>query len=438
MPKGHDEEMRPFKIVHLTAYLDGGAGTAAYRINECLLKAGIDSTMLTTHTAHSAAYKNVLVQDISGHQYPLIPGFVEREKNRIRFRIKKHLGITMKPIRQLLTELFKTTEPLLNCEIATIPFAEYDILKNPVVQNADIIHMHWVGAGMVDYPLFFSNNKKPVVWTLHDMNPFQGLFHYKEDEERNESVAQKLDKQIAALKSRAIKKRKSDLIFVTPTDWLYNQAKQSSTFKNICGTCIAYPIDTSFFSPQRALDLRKENNIKEGNVVFLFVAHAIKIYRKGFDILVDALSNLKHLNITLLVLGNCEYLEVQGLDVRLLGSIKDNDVLRNYYSMADAFIIPSREDNLPNVMLESLACGTPVIGFPVGGIKEHIVDYKTGMLAKEISAGALANAMEEFHTNKKAFDQDFIVSYAREHFSEQLIAAEYAKLYTKILAKNLN
>lgn len=428
-------QLAPIKVVHLVTYLDGGAGTAAYRIHKALLKAGVDSSLLCLHKPQSTDYEKVFVLQPGSGNKTVKPGFWERQKDRIRFRLKKHFGIAYKTSSEAIPALFESMGPQLDCEMATLPYSDFDVLQNTLLQNATIIHLHWI-AGMLDYPSFFKNNKKPVVWTLHDMNPLQGLFHYKEDEIRNAFIAKKIDKKIRLLKRKAIRNRKADLVFVTPSKWLYGEAKRSPVFKNVHGFCIANPIDTALFSISIKNDFKQKHAIDEKNIVFLFVAHAAAIHRKGFDLLTEALKKLKHLPITLIVLGKADNLDLPGLDIRSIGTINDAEELRNYYAMADAFIIPSREDNLPNVMLESLACGTPVIGFSVGGIKEHIVDFKTGLIAAELNATSLAKKIENFSETKNQFSQEEIMQYAEEHFNEQLIAGKYVELYKKILRPN--
>ena len=296
-----------------------------------------------------------------------------------------------------------------------------------MVKDADIIHLHWI-AGMVDYPSFFKHNTKPVVWTLHDMNPFQGLFHYKEDEIRNKNYTDKLDQEIRAIKKKAIKRRTSKLTVVTPSAWLLDEALNSGVFRNSTHTLIPYPIDNRTFSFSE-----KSISKSDTNVVFLFIAHSIKVKRKGFDLLVDALKKVKISSFTVLVLGEVPDFDIGNLDVRFVGTVTENEKLKDYFSMADAFVIPSREDNLPNVMLEAFACGTPVIGFPVGGIKEHVIDFKTGLLTEEISSDSLAATLEKFCNHKERFDRRTIQDYAQEHFNEELIANKYLEVYKQLL-----
>ena len=61
------------------------------------------------------------------------------------------------------------------------------------------------------------------------------------------------------------------------------------------------------------------------------------------------------------------------------------------YSCADLFVIPSLEDNLPNTIMESMACGTPCVGFEIGGIPEMIDHRVNGYVANYKDAGDLAN-----------------------------------------------
>jgi glycosyltransferase involved in cell wall biosynthesis len=429
--------MSKIKVVHISTSNFGGAGRAAYRIHEALLKNGVQSSFLNIVSKGDIS-NNLFMENIMQTK-EMKKTFIDRQFDKFQFHLNKHLGIHLKSRsekekrkrEQLYSEL-KEMNSLLDCEIATLPFSDYDILENRLVKEADIIHLHWI-AGMLDYPTFFKKNKKKVVWTLHDMNPFQGLFHYKEDEIRNTPIAMELDDRIKVVKSDAIKYRKSSLVIVTPSDWLLKEVIQKSSFKKLEAVCIKYPIDTSLFSPQKKCNFKMINHIPERNMVLLFVAEVVKFKRKGFDLLLEALKYLNHIPLTILVLGHEHQFEIENLDVRFLDTIKDDKTLSSYYSLADAFIIPSREDNLPNVMLESFACGTPVIGFPVGGIKEHVIDFETGLLAEVISSESLAKTIEKFYIHKEKFDRQSIQNYAKKHFNEELIAGKYIHLYKQVL-----
>ena len=412
------------KVVHINSHLNGGAGRAVCRIHESLIKNGVDSYILHLDNDNDKLNHRVLSEYDRSFKKPLPkPGFFQKQKNSIKYRFKKYFGIEFKEKREKIEDSFNLMYDSLQCEIATLPFSDCNILDNPMVKDADIIHFHWI-ARMIDYPTFFRYNDKPVVWTFHDMNPFQGLFHYRGDEYINSPIA-----------AKSIRKRRSELIISTPSIWLLKQAKNSKVFKNIQGYSIANPIDDEFFHFVAKPDLKNILGIPEINRVFLFVANAINEPRKGFDLLLAALNKISFTDVTLLVLGKAENIQTENLDIRLLGNISDDNKLMEYYSLADAFIIPSREDNLPNVMLESFACGTPVIGFPIGGIKEHVIDYQTGLLAKDISSDALAECIKQFSLNHHRFNRDWIKNYAKENFGEDVVAHKYIDVYNQILKR---
>ena len=89
------------------------------------------------------------------------------------------------------------------------------------------------------------------------------------------------------------------------------------------------------------------------------------------------------MKINLNVFGHSEQgkLNIRGIEVNSLGYIKEEVVLSKLYQEADIFMIPSRVDNLPFTAMESLSCGTPVVGFAIGGIPEIVDHLVNGFLA---------------------------------------------------------
>jgi glycosyltransferase involved in cell wall biosynthesis len=422
----HNKKTGPLKIVHISSSFKGGAGTSAYRIHQSLLKAGIDSHFICLD-------KNINRENISfprNDSYKKQPNIYQLFQEKIKWRLKHHFNINLYRKEELIKKI-REISPLLNCEIITLPFSDFDLLEDAYVKSADIIHLHWI-AGILDYPSFFKKNTKPVVWTLHDMNSFQGIFHYKEDEVRNKNMISDSDKKIALLKRRSIRKRKSKLALVAPSQWLLDAALGSASFRKVKGFKIPYPLDMEIFKRQPDSSLKEKLAIPESHTIFLFVAHRVNNYRKGFDLLEKALQQVNDQSITLLVIGNSEKLE-KGIRVITLGRIEDESTLATYYSLADAFIIPSREDNLPNVMLESLACGTPVISFNEGGMCEIIQDEFNGIKAEKKEEEELAMAIKTFIKIKRSFSSEAIRNFALDNFSEKIIAEKYKAVYQDIL-----
>ncbi|MBA4058356.1 MAG: hypothetical protein C0490_26800 [Marivirga sp.] len=154
-------------------------------------------------------------------------------------------------------------------------------------------------------------------------------------------------------------------------------------------------------------------------------------HRKGFAFLQRAFELLDMDNITLCAIG-LKGIELGQKNVRLLGRIEDERLMSVAYAAADAFIIPSVEDNLPNTVLESLLCGTPVIGFPVGGIAEMIQDGRNGLLCNEISAGSLKDTISKFLRSEGGFNRAMIREQAVEKYNLSRQANAYIEIYNRI------
>lgn len=412
-----------FNVVHVSTSFNGGAGRAAFRIHSSLLQSNISSGFLSLDSEGSKPGNNCYTLKKAR------PGPARRVVDRIRRKLVNAGLVDRKRVKIIKT--LGTLLPSLQCEIATLPFSQYDILTHPVVQSADIIHLHWV-AGMIDYPRFFRNCKKPLVWTLHDMNPISGIFHYAEDQILNEVVSAEVDKEVKQIKRASFDRIKQRIKMVTPSKWLAEEVAQSTIFppKNI--STIAYSIDTSTFFSSNKASVRKELSIPGDAPVFIFAAHLLDVRRKGFDLLKEALNQIKQ-KFTLIAIGEMEDQDNFAQQIIYTGAIRDDNLLCKYFSSADAYILPSKEDNLPNVMLEAFACGTPVISFAVGGMKDHVIPYKTGLLATSVTAEALKETIEEFIAHKDVFDATTIHAYACQNFNPATQAELYKSLYQKLV-----
>lgn len=407
--------MPAFKVVHISASRSGGAGRAAYRIHEALVRNGIDSKFIALDQTgpkwpRPLVKKNFLVQ-------------------KIHWRLRTHFNIEM-DLRRRYIEEFESLLPVMNCEAASLPFCEYDLPDPDIIGEADIIHFHWV-PGDIEYRDFFRTIKKPLVWTFHDMNPILGLFHYKEDMTRNSRIAGKLDKAILNFKKTLLKNYRGPLTVVCPSEWLVEEVGKSTAFKKRKINKIPNSLNLDIFKFRDKSIIREKIGIPRQKIVLIAIAENTANFRKGFDLLI---SSIKHLNIlTLLLIGHSVENRTENRNIIFLGSVKDDNLLAEYLSVADATIIPSREDNLPNVMLESLACGTPIISFKVGGMMDHIKNFETGLLAEEMTSESLGEAIHTFLADKERFDRKFIRKYAVEHFNENLIAGQYIEVYNNLL-----
>ncbi|OAQ38607.1 hypothetical protein A5893_14435 [Pedobacter psychrophilus] len=415
------------KIVHICTSLKGGAGTAAFRIHEAMLAEGIDSNFLCCDEINNGKKVSKIEEVVNQYARNLI--------SRIFQKIKR-IFLEYFNQRTIFLKQYNNAQGFLECEYSSTPYSNFDVLNNLLVKSADIIHLHWI-AGLLDYPSFFQNVKKPIVWTFHDMNPFQGIFHYKQDEQRNRFNFGKIDLLSYKIKAKSIKSCNTTIKIVCPSKWLYKTAKNAKVLNRLEVATIPYTIDFHVFQKISRKLVRNKFNIPETETVFLFACQSVGVFRKGFDLLIDALKTVIENNITVIVIGEESIFDISNLKVRFTGTITDNHLLSEYYSVADAFIIPSREDNLPNVVLESVSCGTPIIGLPVGGIQEHILEGVTGILAKDISSIALAKAITKFLRIKETFDPKKIRNYALNNFGNLKVINSYLNIYHSLIQSQI-
>lgn len=422
------------RILHINTLDQGGAANSCIRLHRSLIDHGLHSRLLVRKKS-----KNVP----ESYRYTA-NGPWEKLTYRAR-KVLHELRLVSDPSLNSLERAqlkFKKNLPE-GSEYFSFPRTGVDVTTSPLYKEADIIHLHWV-ADFIDYPSFFRQNKKPVVWTLHDMGPFQGGTHYEEKflgmndsgglkvNHVPASFTQVLDENLQ-IKVKALAGVR-DLQIVAPSKWLTEKSKSSTLFKGYPHATVPYGLDTSIFMPRDKAFARELLGLPAKGVCLLFVADNVNNHRKGFAFLRRAFGLLNLDNVTLCAIG----LKGTGLEeknVRLLGRIEDERLMSVAYSAADAFVIPSVEDNLPNTVLESLLCGTPVIGFPVGGIAEMIQDGENGLLSDVVSADALKKAIEKFLANPGLFDRASIRAQAAERFSLSRQANAYMEIYRALSMK---
>jgi len=411
------------KVLHVTTSSKGGAGIAARRLHEALCKHGVKSAFVSTNL--TIDYNNQITND---------PFFAYRKPNfkeKVLRKIKKKFTVFRR--ERLKKELELLTDEI-QCEIATLPFSFFQLQDHPLYLEADIINLHWIN-GVIDFPVFFSKNKKPIIWTFHDMNPFMGLFHYQGDEVKNRVKAAVLDSKIKKIKNEAIKKIKHGIV-ISPSKWLLEEIKSNQVFSVFDKFCVPNSIDLDVFKIIDKNELRDRYGIPREDFVLLFVSESLTNVRKGYDLLLKSLSILREEKITLLTIGKGELPTMENHKVISMGEISSNSKMVECYALANAFILPSREDNLPNVILESFACGLPIVGFDVGGVSEHVIENYTGILGNELSASSLAEAIISMKDNHVKYDSQIIREYAENSFSFKKQAQSYSDIYSLILRQS--
>jgi len=324
------------------------------------------------------------------------------------------------------------------------------LTKKVITLKPDLIHLQWVAGGFLRLETLKRFNK-PLVWTLHDMWPFTGGCHYNEECGRYREKCGKCSLLGSSKNwdlSRWILKRKLktwkglNLTIVTPSRWLANCAKKSSLFSKKRIEVIPNGLDLYRFKPIDKQFAREVLCLPQDKKIILFGAmNSASDKRKGFNLLLPTLEILAQNGwrdkVELVIFGATESTDSTkfGLRAHYMDYINDDISLSLLYSAADIFVAPSIQDNLPNTIMESLACGTSVIAFDIGGISDMVVHKKTGYLARPFDTNDLAKGIEwvlEDNERWQILSRQSRIKVERE-FGLEVISKRYANLYREIL-----
>jgi len=417
------------KVVHLNTYDgNGGAGRACLRLSDALKSNGVDSKVLVYYKFG---------------QKPKIDTF------------SKNIFAKAKAVFNIMAERYFAK---LFVKAVKTPFSLQwfgkSIVNHPELKSADIIHLHWVNHGFLS-PKFLAELdelEKPIVWTFHDSNAFTGGCHVRYSCEHfhqqcGNCPLLKFDGPNDISHKNWLRKQKaySELNFhiVAPSNWMANSVKQSSLLGVRKISVIPNTLEIDVFKPYVKAEAKKILKIPAHHFVLMSGFMPSKNDKhKGTQYLIDALNELAarpeipNEQIELVIFGNKDEKDVPEFPFKttFLGTISKDEHLAKCYAAADAFITPSLEDNLPNTVMESLACATPVIAFKTGGIPDMVMHLKNGYLANYESATDLADGIEWLflHEDKEAVQKEARRTILN-HFAPSLIADEHEELYQSLL-----
>ncbi len=418
-------------VLHVSRFdIRGGAGLAAYRLHTGLSALNVSSRMLVTQQgSHDTT--------ITTPQWP--EDAITSVRRTIRRTIIARAFAAYRHSRPAGYEAFSDDRSQHIYGVAD------------QFLNADIINLHWA-AELIDYRTFFRTvaRNHPVVWTIHDMNAFTGGCHYDEGcgffqvgcgscPQLGSSQPNDLSRAVWRRKQAVFDKLSPDALhIVAPSQWLTQEAQNSPLLRRFSVSCIPNSVDTDSFAPRHRDSLRDILGIAPQGQALLFVANDLTNRRKGFGLLVEALKSLgDQTNLCLISVGrNKPEIPTDLLHIHL-GQITNPQLLSAVYSLADLFVIPSLQDNLPNTVLESLACGTPVVGFDCGGIPDMVRPGITGLLAPAKDIEALRTTIIDLLADETR-RQDMRVKcrqIAIEEYSLNRQATRYLELYTSLLGE---
>ncbi|WP_312154572.1 glycosyltransferase [Lelliottia nimipressuralis] len=315
--------------------------------------------------------------------------------------------------------------------------------------DSDIIHLHWINAGFLSVA-DIKKLKKPVVITLHDMWYFTGGCHYNGTCAGYQNSCGKCpllgshfkyDLSYFKLKQKKKIYKNSNVTFIPLSNWIGKELIRSKVATCNKSIILPNPIDFSTFTSIDKRYARALLDLPQDRTIVTFGAvNSTSDTRKGYRELINALNLLTLKDVTLVIFGTSN----SGLsfdlekkyDVRCLGYLNDELTLRVVYSSADVMIVPSREENLSNTIIEALACNTPVVAFDIGGNCDMVEHKKNGFLAKyDITGKSLAEGLSFCLEHLTYLSENARQSVVAK-FDSNVVINKYIDIYRALLLKD--
>ena len=328
-----------------------------------------------------------------------------------------------------------------------------DITQLPEFQSADVIHLHWVNQGMLSLRNIrkILDSGKPVVWTMHDIWPATAICHYARDcEQFHEACGncpllpghspKGLANRVWRQKQQMLEGRR--VAYVACSQWLAGEARKSALLRGQTVVSIPNTIDTRQFCPQDKRQAKSALGLPADKRIILFVSQRVTDPRKGMRYFVDAVrllarqhADLANQTAIAILGGHAEEVASQlSLPAYPLGYVSDPKRIVQVYNAADVFVLPSLEDNLPNTLMEAMACGVPCVGFRTGGIPEMIDHRENGYVADFQQSADLARGIFYVlaEADGAALSRQCLHKVAHS-YSQQSVARQYIDIYNQLL-----
>lgn len=399
----------------------GGAAIAANRLMEALKKNGVRAKML--------------VRDKQTDRLTVV---------RVRSNWRLPFAFLWERLVIYVSNMFSKRN-LFQVDIAN---TGTDVTNLSDFQRADVIHLHWVNQGFLSLKSIekIMQSGKPVVITMHDQWYFTGICHYSDKCDRYKELCHDCEMMNGKLLgdwSRRVFERKAKiygeakLTFVGCSKWIADLARQSKLTEGQKVVNIPNAIDTMFFRPQYKTYARQQFQLPLDKKLLLFGSQRITDERKGFSLLVDALNIIKEkhpevaANVDLVVVGGDSEKVRQAVPfgVYTVSYVSDPEKMVTLYNAIDVYVTPSLQDNLPNTIVESMACGIPCVGFNVGGIPEMIDHKENGYVAEYKNAADLAEGIVwTLTSNYSTLSRNARVK-AVDTYGEEAVAKKYIEVY---------
>lgn len=410
------------RILHIShTDMLGGAGRAAYRLHTALRQHNIDSWMLVQHK----------ISDDSN----VIAAATSSEKLWARLQPK---------VDKVPSRIFANSKIIWSNN--WLPnFGVVDVVHR---LQPDIVHLHWIGGYVALSEIV--RLKTPLFWSLHDMWAATGGCHYDAGCERYTvgcgqcpllpriNTTKDLSYYNLLQKGKVFNGIKNRLTVIALSAWMAQVATASVAMRNCNVVCLPNCIDTNIYKPIKQSIARNILNLPAEKPILLFGAmNSTSDLRKGFEKLSSVLKIVaqKFPDVLLMVFGASESKETLdvALPIRYLGQFNDDVSLALLYSASDIFLAPSLQDNLPNTVMESLACGCPTVAFNIGGMPDLIEHRSNGYLAAPFDVADFAQGIADILSRKEQY-QTNARGESRNTFAAERVAPRYIQLYQERLS----
>lgn len=323
------------------------------------------------------------------------------------------------------------------------PISTFRLIRFLKKFNPDVVHIHDLHAYFVNIaPLINYLKKKNIktIWTFHCEFMYTGKCGLSYDCEKWKTECNKcpqtkdypaslffdFTKTMFLFKKRLFEGF-TNLVIVTPSNWLAERVKQSF-LRNKDIRVIYNGIDTKLFYPRETTNLRKKHDISSGKVV-LAVAPNVMSDAKGGKWIIKLADKCKDDDIKFVLIGVKNLQEKFGQNVIALPRIANQNELAEYYSLADITLLLSKKESFSLVCVESIACGTPVLGFHSGGPGEIVTDG-FGVFVDYGDIDSLINVLNStlFRRLNKSTKEECL-RYATSKFSLLKMIKKYRTVY---------
>lgn len=411
------------RVIHIFSINSGGAAIAAKRIAESVelySNYGVKNSYLTLYSTENS--------------------------NDVKMFYSNSVAMSFVKVGRKLSEIL--FEPKIKNYPGPFTMGEFGVANrvrlSEILQEIDVIHIHWINRGFFSIRQLkqLADFNIPIVWTMHDMWAFTGGCHY--DGECG-NYREKCTNCICVIKGKKdfwkeqLEKKKifeqSNFYFVGCSEWITNCARESYILKEQKHVmCIPNPIDSAFISSshKNICGTRNKYKVPNDKKIVLFGAMSLKDERKGGNLIADLISKMPSDEFHIVIFGDSSG-EIEELfdNITSLGKISNSEIMNEIYSMCDAFIALSIQENLANTVMESLASGTPVVAFNIGGMPDMIIDGINGKLVDPFNISDFIASIN--YVVERPWMRQKAVETVKNRFSSEIIGKKYYSLYFKTI-----